>query len=76
MSWYNIHHNSSYYFIMLYVTEITKFPCQLHYNKIFNHTILSILSFIDSYCFTLMLLQKCFMFKKIYRKNFLTYIPF
>ena len=31
MFWYNvISHNSSYYFKM-YISEITKFPCQLHY---------------------------------------------
>ena len=34
MFWYNvISHNSSYYFKM-YISEITKFPCQLHYYEL------------------------------------------
>ena len=53
MSCYNvISHNFSNYFKMLCVTEITKFPCQLHFlvncNQVFKHAILSLLSFIDS----------------------------
>ena len=63
MFWYNvISHNSSYYFKM-YISEITKFPCQLHYYELSSNlkpwSFLSLLSFTDSSGCTLMLLQKC-----------------
>lgn len=58
MLWYNvIGHN-----LKTYVTGITKFPCQWHYNELLSDLwqwpFLSLLSFADSYCFTVMLLQK------------------
>ena len=73
MSWYIVvSHNSSHYLTMC-VTEITKFPCQLHYNQIFNYVILSLLSLTDSYRVTLMILQIYFIFREIHRKDSDTY---
>ena len=49
--------------IIIILVIVTKFLYHLHCNQMFNHAFLSLLSFIGSYCFTLMLLQKCFIFK-------------
>ena len=46
--------------------QVTKLLYQLHCNRIFN--LLSLSSFIDSYYCTLMLFQKCFIFKNIHRE--------
>ena len=69
MHWYNvISYNSSHYLKMC-VTEITTFSCQLHCCQIFNHAVLSIFSFTDSYYFTPMLLQICLIFREIHGKD-------
>ena len=70
MSWYNvISHNSTYFLVILYVKEIAKFLGQLYYNEsdlLPDH----FKSFIDGFCYNLMLLQKCLIFK-IKKKDFL-----
>ena len=48
---------------------VTKFLYQLHCNQILNVSSKSF-AIIDSHGFILMFLQKCFLLKKIYRKDF------
>ena len=43
---------------IMYVTKITKSLWQLHCNQAFNCDFLSLISIVDSYSFTMMLLQK------------------
>ena len=53
----------------MFVTEITTFPYQLHCNQVFNYTTLSLLSFANSYCFSLMRLQIRFIFREVHGKD-------
>lgn len=57
MSWYKVtSHNSSYYFKMLcHINNQVSY--KLHYNQIFGHVILSLLSFIDNCYFIPRVLQ-------------------
>ena len=55
---------------------VIKFLCQLHCNQILNVPSYNSFVIFFSYGFILMPLQKCFLFKRIYRKDFWINISF
>lgn len=71
MSWYVISHNCNY-LNMLYITELTTFPCQFHYNELSSDLRPQAFSSLDIYR-QLLFYSDSFAKNEIHRKDLTKY---